>query len=304
MVANGTLRGNIPVIPTPFLQGSVDYPSFDRLIERTITDVDGYVVCGSTGEAPAMTRQEREQVIRYVAALIPAGKHAVVGLGHTCLEEAVEIGLAAAEAGVKAALVPSPYYFPNSLDMVTDYVGRLAERTGLDIVFYDNPVTTGTRFTTDDLVRLADAVPQVTAIKMTDHSFEKMAQLKQRTELTVFGGDDIICFRAFEAGVDGSMIIAPLIYPEAFRVCWELYRSGRLEASFELYSEAILPFLHMFGPGDEIPTTKALFRHLGLFASAEVRSPLLPSGPGRVQQLLLGYNQGLSALKRRAAAEG
>jgi 4-hydroxy-tetrahydrodipicolinate synthase len=287
------MQGNIPVIPTPFLNGKVDLAGFDKLLEHTLADVDGYVVCGSTGEAPAMTRAEREQVIRYVASITPADKHLVVGLGHTCLDEAVEIGLTAAESGVKAALVPSPYYFPNSLGMVIDYVGQLAERTGLDIVFYDNPVTTATRFTTHDLIQLAEAVPRITAIKMTDHSFEKIRKLKQLTKLTVFGGDDIICFRAFVAGVDGSMIIAPIIYPQAFRRCWELFRSGQVEDSFRLYSETLLPFISMFGPGDEIPTTKVLFQHLGIFSSSEVRSPLLASDSSRIREVLLGYNQGL-----------
>ncbi|WP_158560606.1 dihydrodipicolinate synthase family protein [Paenibacillus contaminans] len=285
------LQGNIPVIPTPFVNGNIDYISFDRLIQKTVDYLEGYVVCGSTGEAPALTAKERIEIVRYFSANIPAGKEIVVGLGHTCLEEAVEIGLAASESGVKAALVPSPYYFPNSLSMVVDYVGKLAERTGLDIVFYDNPVTTSTRFTTNDLIQLSEAVPQVKAIKMTDHSFEKIRQLKTRTALTVFGGDDIICYRAFVAGVDGNMIIAPIIFPEAFRTCWELHREGKFEESFDIYSRKLLPFISMFGPGDEIPTTKALFKHLGIFASDEVRSPLLPSDNLRVREVLTGYRQ-------------
>ncbi|WP_127588595.1 dihydrodipicolinate synthase family protein [Paenibacillus koleovorans] len=285
------MHGNIPVIPTPFLQGKIEYAGFDRLIERTADYLEGYVVCGSTGEAPALTAQERKDIIRYVAGRTPKDKHIVVGLGHTCLEEAVEIGLTAAEHGVKAALVPSPYYFPNSLDMVIDYIGQVAERTGLDIVFYDNPVTTATRFTTQDLLTLAQAVPGITGIKMTDHSFSKIRELKRKSELVVYGGDDIICYRAFVAGVDGNMIIAPIIHPEAFRDCWRAFREGNRELSFHIYSEKLLPFISMFGPGDEIPTTKALFRHLGIFSSAETRSPLLASDNVRVEEVLLGYKQ-------------
>jgi len=285
------LQGNIPVIPTPFLNGKVEYAGFDRLLERTIDYLDGVVVCGSTGEAPALTTQERKDVVTYVIKKMPKGKEAVVGLGHTCLEDAVEIGIAAAEAGARTALVPSPYYFPNSLDMVIDYVGKLAERTGLDVVFYDNPVTTKTNYTTEQLIAIAAAVPKVVGIKMTDHSFEKIRQLKKKTDLIVFGGDDIICFRAFEAGVDGNMIIAPIIYPEAFRDCWTAFRAGQEEKSFQIYSEVLLPFISMFGPGDEIPTTKALFKHLGIFSSSETRTPLLPSSEHRAHEVLLGYNQ-------------
>jgi 4-hydroxy-tetrahydrodipicolinate synthase len=295
-----TLQGNLPVIPTPFLNGKVEYAGFDRLIERTIDDLEGYVVCGSTGEAPALTKQERIDVVRYVAKKLPNGKSAIVGLGHTCLEDAVEIGLSAVEAGVKAALVPSPYYFPNSLGMVIDYIGKLADRTGLDIVFYDNPVTTKTFFTTDQLIAIAEAVPHVKAIKMTDHNFDKIRQLKKKTKLAVFGGDDIICFRAFEAGVDGNMIIAPIIYSTAFRACWQAFRGGEEEKSFQIYSEVLLPFISMFGPGDEIPTTKALFKHLGIFSSSETRSPLLPSDEQRVHEVLMGYKQ---AMKRGISYE-
>lgn len=290
-----TLQGNIPVIPTPFENGAIEYAGFDRLIERTIDFVDGYVVCGSTGESPAMTTQERIDVIQYVQGRLPKGKEAVVGLNHTSLVDAVEIGRAAAEVGVKNALVPSPFYFPNVFSMVVEYVAELADKTGLDIVFYDNPVTTKTSFTTDQLRSLAETVPNVVAIKMTDHNMQKIAFLKENTKVKVFGGDDIICFRAFEAGVDGNMIIAPIIYPEAFDECWRNYRMGNREISFDIFSKVILPFIHMFGPGDEIPTTKALFKHLGIFSSAETRLPLLAVDQRRNQEVLLGYEQGLKA---------
>lgn len=290
------LQGNIPVIPTPFRNGAIDFDGFDRLIGHSLHAVDGYVAAGSTGEAPALSKRERIDIARYLAARMPADKELVVGLGHTNLEEAIEIGIASREAGVRAALVPSPYYFPNSPAMVTAYVAELAEKTGLDIVFYDNPVTTGTRFTAQELLQMAKDVPGIKAIKMTDHHFGKIRELKRESALTVFGGDDIICFRSFEAGVDGSMIIAPIIYPEAFRDSWNAYRAGDRVTSYRIFADVILPFIHQFGPGDEIPTTKALFHRLGLFASAETRLPLLPADEQRVRELMLGYEAGAARL--------
>ncbi|WP_189001229.1 dihydrodipicolinate synthase family protein, partial [Paenibacillus nasutitermitis] len=167
--------------------------------------------------------------------------------------------------------------------------GSLAARTGLQIIFYDNPVTTNTLYTAQQLIELAEAVPAIKAIKMTDHNMGKIRALKQHTSLAVFGGDDIICFRAIEAGIDGNMIIAPIIFPKEFKEGWDLYRAGKREESFAVFSSKILPFIHMFGPGDEIPTTKALYHHLGLFKSAETRLPLLPSSDHRVNEMLLGY---------------
>ncbi|MFC5402767.1 dihydrodipicolinate synthase family protein [Cohnella soli] len=291
------LQGNIPVIPTPFLNGEVDYGGFDRMIEHTSAHVDGYVVAGSTGEAPALSKQERIDIVRHLARIVPQDKELVVGLGHTNLREAIDIGRSAKEAGVRSALVPSPYYFPNSPAMVTEYMAELGEKTALDIVFYDNPVTTGTKYTAQELLDMAKAVPAIKAVKMTDHHFGKMRELKRQSALKVFGGDDIICFRSFEAGVDGSMIIAPIIYPEAFRASWDAYCARDRETSYRIFSQTILPFIHMFGPGDEIPTTKALYYKLGIFQSAETRLPLLSSDEQRVREVMLGYEAGLAAIR-------
>lgn len=289
------MKGNIPVIPTPFVDGKIEYADFDKLIDYTAAYLEGYVIGGSTGEAPALTAEERIGIAKYFAKRVP-DKHVVIGLGHTNLLEAIRIGQEAADAGVRTALVPSPYYFPNSLEMVKSYIGELALKTGLELVFYDNPVTTKTFYTAEQLIELAKAVPAIKAIKMTDHNMDKIRSLKQNSSLAVFGGDDIICFRAFEAGVDGNMIIAPIIYPEAFKACWDLFTNGQRGESFEIFSQTILPFIHMFGPGDEIPTTKALLSHLGIFKSAETRLPLLPSNERRVRETLLGYRNGLGEL--------
>ncbi|MDI4645003.1 dihydrodipicolinate synthase family protein [Cohnella hashimotonis] len=289
------MKGNIPVIPTPFENGKIDYEGFENLIRHTSDYVEGYVIGGSTGESPALSAEERIEIAEFFGKRLP-DKHIVIGLGHTNLEEASRIGKAAANAGIRTALVPSPYYFPNSLDMVKAYVGSLAEKTGLQIVFYDNPVTTKTFYTAQQLIELAAAVPAIKAVKMTDHNMGKIRSLKKNTELAVFGGDDIIAYRAIEAGVDGNMIIAPIIFPKEFKESWDLHRAGKREESFALFSKAILPFIHMFGPGDEIPTTKALYKHLGLFKSAETRLPLLPSDEHRVSETLLGYRFGLSQI--------
>lgn len=290
------MKGNIPVIPTPFIHGQIDYEGFENLIQHTSEYVEGYVIGGSTGESPALSAEERIEIAEFFAKRLP-DKHIVIGLGHTNLGEAVRIGKAAAAVGIRSALVPSPYYFPNSLEMVKAYVSSLAAETGLQIIFYDNPVTTNTVYTVQQLIELAEAVPSIKGIKMTDHNIGKIRALKQSTSLAVFGGDDIICFRAIEAGVDGNMIIAPIIFPKEFKEGWDLYQAGKRAESFAVFSSKILPFIHMFGPGDEIPTTKALYHHLGLFKSAETRLPLLPSDEHRVSETLLGYQLELGTIK-------
>jgi 4-hydroxy-tetrahydrodipicolinate synthase len=85
------------------------------------------------------------------------------------------------------------------------------------------------------------------------------------------------------------MIIAPAVFPTAFQSVVRTIREGDSRTALRLFSDQILPFIHLFGIGDEISTTKALFKHLGIFRSDEVRPPLLPSTPERVKEVLLAY---------------
>jgi len=51
----------------------------------------------------------------------------------------------------------------------------------------------------------------------------------------------------------------------------------------------VLPFIHLFGLGNEIPNTKALFKEIGIFRSDEVRLPLLPCTRERLREVMLAY---------------
>ena len=70
-------------------------------------------------------------------------------------------------------------------------------------------------------------------------------------------GDDAIILRYIAAQVDGAMVIAPALFPEAFQEVWRLFRGGTRRRAADR-GERMLPFLHVFGIGDEIPATKAL----------------------------------------------
>ena len=50
---------------------------------------------------------------------------------------------------------------------------------------------------------------------MTDHDLDKITALKKSWDVTVFSRDDVVAFRSLLLGVDGSMIMAPAVFPAA-----------------------------------------------------------------------------------------
>lgn len=284
------LRGSLPVIPTPFHEGKIDFDSLLRLFDHIFPELEGFTLGGSTGESVSLSFTERVELMHFAVRNAPPGKTVVAGLTHTNLGEMTELARQAATLGVSAGLVPCPYYFPNSFPMVLEFFKALDRASDLELVIYDNPVYTKTVLSAENLLMILDACPRVTAVKMTDHDLDKITALKHNREVTVFSGDDVVAFRSLLLGVDGSMIIAPSVFPRDYQETVRLVGEGALEKALGVFSERILPFIHLFGLGDEIPNTKALFKEIGIFRSMEVRLPLLPCPPERLREVMLGYD--------------
>ena len=289
------ISGSLPVIPTPFLNGKIDYDSLLRLLEHLFPELDGYTLGGSTGESVSLSVDERLELMTFAARNTPAGKKIVVGLTHTNLEEMTILARRAEELGLAAGLAPCPYYFPNSFPMVLEFFRALDRASGLELVIYDNPLYTKTWLRVEELVALLDACQHLHAVKMTDHDLAKIPALKKQRDVAVFSGDDVVAFRSLLLGVNGSMIIAPAVFPAPYQRVVRLLAENNPAGALRVFAERILPFIHLFGPGDEVSTTKALFQHLGIFRSDEVRLPLLPCSPERRREVILAYEFGESS---------
>jgi 4-hydroxy-tetrahydrodipicolinate synthase len=275
------VKGVLPVVPTPFLDGGFDEPSFARLIEHMSGGTDGFVLLGSTGEAPSMTTEERMEIAARVLAMTPAEMDVVVGVAHTSSADAVELARHAQEHGAAGVLAPAPFYFPGQQpEGILGFLERIDSVLEVDLVLYDNPGATKTILRAESVVEWIGSLSHLTSVKLTDHDLTKIGPWHD-AGLTVLGGDDPIAFRYMEAGVDGVMIIVPALRPVAFRKCWDLLAGGDLDAAYAVFSAEILPITHAFGIGDEIATSKALLEEMGIFSSAEVRVPLVASDSGR-----------------------
>lgn len=296
------ISGSLPVIPTPFYEGKIDFDSLSRLFEHLFPDLNGCTVLGSTGESVSLSLEERVELMKFATHNVPPGKKVVVGLTHTNLDEMARLARCAQELGASAGLVPCPYYFPNSFPMVLEFFKALNHASDLELVLYDNPVYTKTFLRAEELFAILDACPHMTGVKMTDHDLDKITALKRNHDVAVFSGDDVVAFRSLLLGVDGSMIIAPAVFPAAYQETVRLLARGDRAQALRIFSEQILPFIHLFGLGDEIPNTKALFKELGIFRSDELRLPLLPAPPERLREVMLAYELCQSAAKSAAPA--
>jgi 4-hydroxy-tetrahydrodipicolinate synthase len=208
----------------------------------------------------------------------------------------VELARHAEAHGAAGVLCAAPFYYVAEPDGVLAYLERVDAVLERELVLYDNPGATKIHLGADTVVEWADRLGHLHTVKLTDHDLGKVATW-QAAGLAVLGGDDPILLRFLAAGVDGVMVIAPVVLPEPFRRVWDLVRDGDLDAAGRLFGATIAPFVHAFGIGDEIATTKALLADVGVFSSDELRPPLTGSGPDRTALLRTAFEAGYAAFE-------
>src|ERR1700759_5370019 len=98
------VSGILPVIPTPFANGRFDAESFERLVDHLFPGCDGYTLLGSTGEAPSLTLEQREEIAAKALELTPKDKTVIVGVTHTCVTDSIRLARHAQEHGAAGVL--------------------------------------------------------------------------------------------------------------------------------------------------------------------------------------------------------
>src|SRR5215470_9994327 len=95
------LSGLFAAITTPRTErGALDFNTFDRHLDLLLeAGVHGICLGGATSEYPAVTTDERQQLIRRAAGRLPEGQTLVVAIGAPTLPEVLNLAACAFDHG-------------------------------------------------------------------------------------------------------------------------------------------------------------------------------------------------------------
>jgi dihydrodipicolinate synthase/N-acetylneuraminate lyase len=243
----------------------------DHLAEH----VSGYLVGGSVGEVPSLTLDERATLMRAAAGQRPSGHFLAVSVSDNAVGNTRVLSEVAGEVGADVLMLSCPNYYANDLQMLIEYFGAVGDFASADICLYDNPLASHTALSVADIKAIADAVPRVTHIKVTDTTIGKVASLREATGLVVCAGDDAVLWNQLTGGVDAAMVALPMIAPAIAARLWSAYERRAMDDAFTAYAH-VAPFLHSsLGAADYVGVIKTVLHHRGVIESAELRLPLV-----------------------------
>jgi len=220
----------ITAIVTPFDERlDVDEDAFVSLLHHLAANgSDGFVVCGTTGEASTLSDDEQLALIELAVRERPSGVSIIAGAGSNDTRHAVHLTERASEIGVDAVLSVTPYYNRPSRRGILGHFGAVAAASGVPVILYNIPQRTGTDMPNDLLARLA----QIERLDFVKQSNE--ANLAPVEGLRIYAGNDDLFARTLDMGEAGGILVAShLVGPQMRRMVDEPENRASIDASLQ-----------------------------------------------------------------------
>ena len=271
-------KGSFVALVTPFKNDEVDYAAMERLVELHVKNgTAGLVPCGTTGESPTLSTEEHKEVIAFVVRAARGRRPVIAGTGSNSTSEAIDLTLAAAKAGAQGTLQVAPYYNKPEPDGMFLHFKAIADATGLPMILYNIPSRTGREIAMETVLKLADEVKQVVAIKEASGSIDRVSDICTRTKLDVLSGDDSLTLPIIAAGGTGLISVAANFMPKQVAELVAAALAGDLAAATRVHERYFPVFRASFYETNPIPVKTAMGM-LGL-CSDQMRLPLSPMRP-------------------------
>lgn len=271
------ITGSIVALVTPMTEsGDIDWAALERLIDWHIENGTAALgLVGTTGEASTLSHPEHREVIRFGVSHAGGRIPIMAGTGSNSTLEAVELTVAAAEAGADCALLVTPYYNRPTQEGLYEHFKAVAGAINLPIVLYNVPTRTGCDLSAETTLRLSQ-IENIVGLKDATGDVKRGASLIQALPegFAVYSGDDGTTCDLLEAGAAGCISVTANLAPaEMARMC-SMALAGDMVAARAV--DAGLRALHdtLFLEPNPIPVKYALGR-MGLI-NTTMRLPLTP----------------------------
>lgn len=223
-------RGVYAVATTPYLStGEQNLEALNQGINRAIdAGVTGLLLLGATGEALALSPDERREQVAHAISTIAGRANVVVGcMGYTP-EETLEQVKTAAELGAQAAMITPPFYGGLEPEAATEALRQVMVQSPLPILVYNNPHSTGVDLSPEHLASLVDT-GTFWAVKETSGEALRVRELRAAldaagengSQIEVFVGADGIALEGFTQGATGWVAASAWLLPNECQKLWQ-----------------------------------------------------------------------------------
>ncbi|HXG55872.1 MAG TPA: 4-hydroxy-tetrahydrodipicolinate synthase [Vicinamibacterales bacterium] len=268
---------------TPFDKGgSIDEAAVRRLARRQIdAGIHFLVPCGTTGESPTLTEDERVRVVELVVQEAGGQVPVLAGAGGYNTREVIHVANRMREAGASGILSVTPYYNKPTPEGLYQHYRAIAEGVGLPVIVYNVPGRTGVNVEPATLVSLS-TIHGIVAVKEASGNMPQICEVCRVVPegFVVLSGDDSLTLPVMSVGGQGIISVAANAIPAEMVKMVELAAANDFDGARRVHA-SLMPLLTVnFIEANPIPI-KAAMAMMGLLEE-RYRLPMVsPQPPSR-----------------------
>lgn len=267
-------QGTYTALATPFVDGKIDWGSFEKLVQYQVDGgIDGFVVNGTTGESPTLRKEEVVDLLQRVKSLAPTQK-VILGTGSNSTEASIDNVERANDLEIDGVLVVVPYYNKPPQRGLVAHFESIAEKSRSPVVMYNVPGRTIQSLGVESIGELSKH-PNISGLKESTGDLEFLKKILEVVpkDFCLLSGDDGTAIDFCLNGGDGVIGVVTHLIPNQFSSWIRRAREKDPQVSVEMKSWMDL-IEGIYVEANPIPV-KAALQKMGIFQSAELRLPLV-----------------------------
>ncbi|MBN2326158.1 MAG: dihydrodipicolinate synthase family protein [Candidatus Omnitrophica bacterium] len=284
------LHGVFPALPTPFSEDgcSVQTEKIKPLCDALLADgVDGFFICGTTGEGPYLNASEKIAVVEETIHAVDGRAKILVQVGGGDLPGTLQVIKTVTSMKIDAVSLLQPWFFHCDEEAQYQYIARIAETLdGFPLYLYNLPCFSGNNLQPAVLERLRKQFPNIHGLKESgDPELLERWQPYQSDAFQVICGNDTQMLPTLRRGGYAVVASTANVIPHIFRKLLDAARDGQWDEA-ERCQKKISEFVSIIIGPNAIAYIKACLAFKGLDAGSN-RPP----------------NRNLSAVEKEALRE-
>lgn len=257
------ITGSLVALVTPFYEdGTVNYNKIKELVEWHIEQgSDALVVLGTTGEAPALAENEKNDValtaINVAAGRIPI----IVGSGTNNTIEAREQSLRFQSYGADGLLVITPYYNKTNKTGMLRHFYEIANAVSIPIILYNVPGRTGCSISCEAVKELSRH-ENIVGIKEASGDISYVSKISQyaNEDFAIYSGNDDMIVPILSLGGAGVISVLANILPRETHLMVKAFLDGDVKTAREIQLRYLEFINALFIETNPIPIKEAMNR--------------------------------------------
>ena len=209
------MNGACTALVTPFLDDQINYPMMEQLLRRQLdAGIRAVVICGTTGEAPTLSDQEKLELFSRAKHYTGGACKIIAGTGSNSTLHTLQLSSSAEKCGADGLLVVTPYYNKATAEGLVSHYTAIAQSVDIPIIAYNVPSRTGVDIPVSVYKKL-NAIPNIIGTKEAGTDITKITkiQISCGSRMQIWSGNDDMTVPAMALGAKGVISVLSNVLP-------------------------------------------------------------------------------------------